>query len=262
MSIKRAMLLLSVLLLVGCGGSQSPAEVVGTQAATAPTAQAQPSAQSTTVPGAEAYPAPNAGMATQAAVEAYPKPEGSSTTAAGGSVLGGYPSPGGPGATQNVLKAADGVITDGEYAHQTAIGQVTIYWSNDDQYLYLAAESQTSGWLGIGLDPEERMKGADFVIAAQRDGVLSIYDAFGQGLTGPTHPEDVTIGGTTDLVASAAFQQDGWVRLEVQKPLDSGDAADRVLQPGASYSVIVATGTDMQFTSPHSFRGLGQITLD
>jgi hypothetical protein len=242
MSIARATLLLAMLLLVGCGGSQTLEQQDSTQGGTAPTAQAQPSAQAAAVAGTEAYPAPNAGTA-KTSEEAYP-------------------GPGAPGASQNVVQAADGVIAEGEYAHSTTIGQVTVYWSNDGSYLYLAAEAQTSGWLGIGLDPAERMKGADYIIAAERDGVLSVYDAYGQALTGPTHPEDVTIGGTTDLVAVAAFQQDGWVRLEVQKPLDSGDSADRALEPGMSYPVIAATGMDMQYDSPHSSRGLGQITLD
>jgi hypothetical protein len=173
-----------------------------------------------------------------------------------------YPAPGGPGGSEDVIRAADGVIAPGEYAHQVTIGQVTLYWRNDTDYLYLAAEAQTSGWLGVGLDPQNQMQGADFVIAAAQGNALAVYDAYGQAPVGATHPQDTDIGGSDDFIASAVLQQDGWVRVEVVKPLDSGDAYDRVLQPGGTYAVIVATGTDMQFNSRHSFRAAGEITLD
>ena len=105
---------------------------------------------------------------------------------------GAYPAPVDAGATSgDVIQAADGVIAPGEYAHQVTIGQVTLYWSNDAEYLYLAAEAQTSGWLGVGLDPKSQMKGADFVIAAaDGDGCCRCTDAYGQAPTGATHPQD------------------------------------------------------------------------
>ena len=90
---------------------------------------------------------------------------------------------------------------------------------------------------------ENRMQGANYIIAADRDGAPAVYDAYGQGAVGATHPEDTEIGGSDDLVASAVSVQGGVVRLEAQIPLDSGDQYDKVLQPGETYPIIVATGT-------------------
>jgi hypothetical protein len=247
MSKYRPLILLIVTVLVSCGPTPATIE---------PRATAVP--QPTAVVGmtVEAYPGPDL-VATPAAGDAYPAPEG----AVAPGVTGAYPAPGESG-FGDVIRAADGVIAPGEYAHQVTIGQVTLHWSNDADYLYLAAEAQTSGWLGVGLDPQSQMQGADFVIAAAEGDALAVYDAFGQAPVGATHPPDTTIGGSDDLVASAVLRQDGWVRLEVQRPLDSGDAYDRVLQPGATYKVIVATGPDMQYNSQHNFRAAGEITLD
>lgn len=246
----RLLLLLMVTLLAAC--ARTPA--TGVPSATSPATALQPTAAQATLaqPTAdvEAYPGPEV-VATLAEVEAYPAP----------GVTDAYPAPGESG-SGDVIRAADGVIADDEYAHQVTIGQVTLYWSNDAVYLYLAAEAQTSGWLGVGLDPQNQMQGADFIIAAAEGDALAVYDAFGQAPVGATHPQDATIGGSDDLIASAVLRQDGWMRFEVQKPLDSGDAYDRALQPGNTYSVIVATGTDTQFNSRHSFRAAGEITLD
>ncbi len=273
---QRLPLLLILLLLVACGRAPEAADTdadsqaqTGTVAAVEENASIQSPASpvaTTAVPSeatseqyTEAYPAPADGISAVPAVDAYPVPE---QVAPGETGTEAYPESATEGASDGVIRAADAVIAPGEYAHETTIGQVTVYWSNDDQYLYLAAEAETSGWLGIGLDPEDRMQGANYIIAAERDGAPSLYDAYGQGVIGATHPEDTEIGGTDDLVASAVSVQGGIVRLEVQLPLDSGDEYDKVLQPGETYPIIVATGTGFQFSAPHDFRAMGEMALD
>ncbi len=272
----RLPLLLVLLLLVACGrapeavdtdtDSAAPASTVTTvvekatvDAPASPAATTAVPSDGASAPETEAYPAPSSGVSDAAAVDAYPAPE---VAVPGDTATEAYPESATGGASDDVIRAADAVIAAGEYAHETVIGKVTVYWSNDDQYLYLAAEAETAGWLGIGLDPENRMQGANYIIAADRDGAPAVYDAYGQGAVGATHPEDVEIGGSDDLVASAVSVQGGVVRLEAQIPLDSGDQYDKVLQPGETYPIIVATGTFLQFSAPHDFRALGEMTLD
>jgi len=273
---QRLPLLLILLLLVACGrapeaddtdaGAQAPAgagatveEKVTAESLASPVATVATSSQGTSEQDSEAYPAPADGASGVPEVDVYPAPE---VAVPGDTATEAYPESGTDDASDDVIRAADAVIAAGEYAHETVIGKVTIYWRNDDQYLYLAAEAETSGWLGIGLDPENRMQGANYIIAAERDGAPSLYDAYGQGVVGATHPQDTEIGGSDDLVASAVSVQGGIVRLEAQIPLDSGDEYDKVLHPGETYPIIVATGTGFQFSAPHDFRALGEMTLD
>jgi hypothetical protein len=155
---------------------------------------------------------------------------------------------------------ADGIISADEYAQSTKIGPVTLWWDNNAEFLYLAAEARTKGWLAVGLDPEDRMKGANFVMAAF-DGDARIIDAFGTAPTGAAHPADTTLGGTDDIWTYAVVEQGGITRFEVQIPLDSGDDYDKPLKPGETYRVIVAMGTLDAFEAPHSYRGAGSITL-
>ena len=157
---------------------------------------------------------------------------------------------------------ADGMVTDGEYAHEGEFGEVRVWWRNDDEFLYLAMEAETQGWLAVGLDPEDRMKGANFVFGAISDGEVLLWDAYGTAPTGATHPPDEDLGGTNDIVAYAGREENGKTTLEAQIPLDSGDEFDKPLQPGQSYSIIVATGTSDDYDAPMAMRTGGRITLD
>ncbi|NLT72756.1 MAG: hypothetical protein GXX94_00975 [Chloroflexi bacterium] len=253
----RVLLLVITLLSVACGRAAEPG---GTEATVAPgseSAVSSPVAPTTEAGPAEDYPLPGA----EASAEAiYPGPEESPAGS------GSEPSVAYPGAAEDdpglPVWSADGVIGAGEYRHRLEIGQVVLHWSNDSEYLYLAAEAETSGWLGIGIDPEDRMQGADYVIAAAPGGTLQLFDAYGQAPVGATHPEDTALGGSTDLMETAVAEQDGWVRLEVQRPLASGDAYDRPLSPGTTYTVIVGIGANMEYDARHTYRGQGEITLD
>lgn len=157
---------------------------------------------------------------------------------------------------------ADGAIADGEYAHEATVGEVRLWWSNDAEFLYLAMEASTTGWVAVGLDPEVRMKGANFIIGAVAGGEAQIWDAYGTAPTGNTHPPDEELGGTNDIVAYAGVEEGGVTRFEVQIPLDSGDEFDKPLEPGGTYPIIVAVGSSDSFGAIHTSRAGGSITLD
>ncbi|NLG48746.1 MAG: hypothetical protein GX552_01385 [Chloroflexi bacterium] len=157
---------------------------------------------------------------------------------------------------------ADGAIGAGEYAHETTIGQMRLWWSNDSEYLYIAFEANVRGMVAIGLAPENRMQGANYLIGVVDDGEAQLWDAYGTAPTGNTHPPDEELGGSNDVVAFAGVEEDGVTRFEVQIPLDSGDANDKALLPGETYRIIVAGSNSDSFSGMHTFRASGEITLD
>jgi hypothetical protein len=259
---------LAIFVLVGCGPKATPTPEPTAPAATEAVQAATATATPTTPPPAPtataqvptatsepevAYPAPQP----TADSEAYPSPPTPALPV-------GYPYPdpedeaGEPGGGRWVF---DGVISESEYDHQIVLGPVAVFWANDETHLYVALEAQTEGWLGIGFDPDARMMGADFIIASY-DTEPRIWDAYGQALTGATHPPDTQIGGTFDIVAWAAVQDGPFFRFEALRPLDSGDPYDKPLERGQTYTIIVAVGTRAAFDAPHAYRGAGEITLD
>jgi hypothetical protein len=155
----------------------------------------------------------------------------------------------------------DGAIHTGEYAHAMEAGGFRVYWSNDANVLRVGLFSPTTGYMAIGLDPDQRMKGANIIIGAIRNGQLVIRDDVGTGLL--SHGPDIANGGTEDILAAAGREQNGETTIEFVIPLDSGDPCDKPLRPGATYKVLVAFHTtNDNFSVRHSQRGSGEIRLD
>ena len=157
----------------------------------------------------------------------------------------------------------DGVIGEGEYAHQVEAAGVTFYWSNDAEYLYGALSAQTSGWVSVGFDPESRMQGANYILGYVQGGQTVIEDMYGTRPSGPgSHPADVELGGRNDILEYGGREEGGVTAIEFKIPLDSGDEYDKPLRPGMSYGIILAMGPSDDLQSYHSARGYAEITLD
>lgn len=160
-----------------------------------------------------------------------------------------------------VERVVDGRIADGEYPHQTNVSGVDVYWSNDAEQLSVGLVSPGTGYVAIGFDPEERMRGANYIIAFMQEGVLNIRDDFG---TEPVaHAMDTNHGGYDNILASAGSEWPDETVVEFIIPLDSGDAYDKPLVPGVTYPILVSYH-DLRdgFSARHSGRGAGEITLD
>ncbi|KYC44656.1 MAG: DOMON domain protein [Candidatus Methanofastidiosum methylothiophilum] len=69
-----------------------------------------------------------------------------------------------PTPTTSIWKA-DGIITQNEYRNSREFGngRFTLYWSNDEEFLYMAIRGQTSGWVSIGFEPTQAMRDADMI---------------------------------------------------------------------------------------------------
>lgn len=158
--------------------------------------------------------------------------------------------------------AIDGVVAEGDYANTTTIGDVQVWWANDGDSLTMAIEAPAEGWVGVGLDPDNGMQGADFKLAAVLDSETRVTDAWGAQPTGPGHPPDEELGGTDDIVESAVVTEDGATRFEFRVPLDSGDEYDKPLEPGNTYAIIVAYAGSDDYNAYHSARQAGEIVLD
>ncbi len=158
---------------------------------------------------------------------------------------------------------ADGVIGEGEYAHQVDAAGVTFHWSNDAEYLYGALSAQTVGWVAVAFDPEARMQGASFVFGYVEGGQTFIEDMYGIRPAGPgSHPPDEQLGGSHDIPEYGGLEEGGVTVIEFKMSLDSGDQYDKPLMPGSSYTVLLAVGSSDDPNSYHTARDYGEIALD
>lgn len=171
------------------------------------------------------------------------------------------PEPAVSGSPASSIPIVDGIIRTGEYAHAMEAGGFRVYWSNDAVVLRMGLFTSGTGYVSIGLDPDRRMQGANFIIGAVRNGQVEIRDDYGTGLL--SHGSDIDNGGTDDILAYAGRELNGQTTLEFVIPLDSGDRFDKPLEPGQTYDILVAFhDTSDSFFTRHSQRGSGEIQLD
>ena len=155
----------------------------------------------------------------------------------------------------------DGIIQTGEYAHAMEAGGFRVFWSNDAAILRMGLFSPGTGYVAIGLDPDHRMQGANYIIGTVRDGQVDVRDDYGLGPL--THGADTDHGGVDNILASAGKELNGQTTIEFVIPLDSGDPLDKPLVPGETYEILVAFHASSDtFSTRHSQRGSGEIRLD
>jgi len=158
---------------------------------------------------------------------------------------------------------ADGSIGQSEYKYSLSDGPtgIDLFWGHDGSELFIGIETDSSGWVSIGFDPESAMKGANIIFLALDEGELLLRDDF--GTSSFAHNADSSLGGSKDITVSAANKESDLTVYEFSIPLDSGDEFDKVLSPGNTYNIILAINNgSIDFDRAHSARSSGQIQLD
>jgi hypothetical protein len=238
------------------GEETPPAEEAETPpAAATPAAEETPTEEEAETPAAEETPTLEEGETP--AAEETPTVEEGETPAAETPTTEEAETP-----AAGAVPTVDGIIDEDEYPNTATINAIELWWYNDGESLSVALQAPTEGWVGIGLDPENMMQGADLKLAAALDGEMRVTDAFGTGPSGPVHPPDEELGGTDDIEEAMVVTEDGVTRFEFRIPLDTGDQYDKPLEPGNTYPIIVAFGPSDEYNAYHAFRQMSEITLD
>lgn len=146
--------------------------------------------------------------------------------------------------------------TEGEDGWKEYItGGFTFEWKVEDSTgtIRIILTAPTTGWLAVGFEPTAFMNEANLLIGYVSGGAAQVRDDYGTGAV--THESDVTLGGTDNVELIAGSEVSGETVLEFRIPLDSGDAYDKVLVEGTTYSVIFAYGQNGadDFVSGHAW---------
>lgn len=120
---------------------------------------------------------------------------------------------------------------------------IALAWQVAGDSLEVTVTAPTTGWVAVGFDPTPGMgmKDANLVIGYVQGGAVHIRDNYG---TSPaSHAADTSAAGGRDNVTDKQGQEsEGSTRIRFKMPLDSGDAKDRALVPGNTYTVLLAHG--------------------
>jgi hypothetical protein len=176
-----------------------------------------------------------------------------------------------PGVEEPEGWTADGVVGDGEYFGSAVLygpesrgysgGDLEVFWTTDDEHLYMALRGETTGWISIGFDPLEWMKDADVIMGSVDGKKVVVEDQYSTDSYGP-HLPDEDLGGTDDILEFGGQEKDGHTVIEFKRRLDTGDQFDKVISPGQELSVIwsMAESDDLQ-ASHNVARAEGRLNL-
>jgi hypothetical protein len=155
----------------------------------------------------------------------------------------------------------DGVVKVGEYDHRTVLGDgaYTLSWTITSDVAWFGIEATTTGWVALGIDPETAMNGADMVFGWVSGGKATVLDQYSTGMFGP-HPDDTSLGGTMDLLATAGIEQAGTTTIEFSRKRVTGDAHDKVVPLSGNLKIVWATG-NADGVSPHARKGSATIAV-
>ncbi|MFH2000961.1 MAG: DOMON domain-containing protein [Planctomycetota bacterium] len=126
---------------------------------------------------------------------------------------------------------------------------VDFTWNIQGDKLSVKLAAPTTGWIGVGFNPTEEMKDANFIIGFVKDGEVSVLDQFGTAKR--KHKEDSELGGTDNLSDTAGSETASSTEISFTMPLKSGDAMDREILPQADQVVLLAYGNTDRLAQQH-----------
>jgi hypothetical protein len=139
----------------------------------------------------------------------------------------------------------DGVAAPGEYAFQWSddASKVVLRWSIAGDRLIGAVSTPDTGWVAVGFGGAgPLMYGADIVLGWVDARGAHVHDHYANTPTG--HVPDTTIGGTSEILASAGAETAEGMTIEFERPLAAHDSTDRAIEAGQTHFIVASAESD------------------
>ena len=154
-----------------------------------------------------------------------------------------------------------GALQAATYQHSLKIDKMTFDWSIEGENIAIKISAPTTGWVGIGFNPTDTMKGANIILGLVKDGKVEISDEFGTQIT--QHVPDAQKGGKDNVTVVGGNETGNTTTLEFSIPLKSGDPNDGVIDPKGNTLVMLAYGPSMKSTRiKHQYAKTITVNLD
>ena len=146
-----------------------------------------------------------------------------------------------------------------DYDHTIDKGKISFSWRVDSEKLHIKLRAKTKGWVGIGFNPKDMMKGANILIGRVKKGKASVRDDFGTGTK--KHSSDRRKGGWANVSGVSGSEKGGYTEIRFSIPLDSGDEKDTVIHPEGETVVILAFGKSDSYRLGHKSSATLKVNL-
>lgn len=152
------------------------------------------------------------------------------------------------------------LVSAGDYAHQVQAKKISFAWTVNGDKLAVKLSAPTKGWVAVGFNPTDAMKGANIIFGYVKDGKPVLTDHFGDGLN--EHKADTKLGGTEDATLVGGSEEGDTTTIEFTMPLGSADANDNKIDVNADTVVLLAYGLDRDSIKvKHKFRTALKVNL-
>ena len=147
-----------------------------------------------------------------------------------------------------------------EYAHEIKDKKMSVAWSVEGDTLAIKMSAETDSWVGVGFNPSNQMKDANFILGYVKKGEAQIIDEFGTDMA--NHSSDEKLGGTTDATLVGGTEEGGVTTIEFTIPLNSTDKNDGKIDVNGDTTLLMAyaMGRD-SFKTKHRFRAEYKVNL-
>ncbi|WP_022669221.1 DOMON domain-containing protein [Desulfospira joergensenii] len=147
-----------------------------------------------------------------------------------------------------------------DYQHSLKINEMDFSWNLNETTMDIRISAETTGWVGIGFNPEESMLGANIIIGYVKKGKARIEDHY--GIRKRAHAPDEKQDGTSNITNPEGSEENGITTLSFTIPLNSGDQYDPPVKTDGPNVMIFAHGEKRDsLRTRHSFRTTWEINL-
>ncbi len=146
------------------------------------------------------------------------------------------------------------------FDHTLKEGPMQFSWSVEAGSLRVQLTGKTTGWVGVGFNPEEMMKGANFILGYVKNGKVKVVDHFGH--SDRNHKSDTKLGGQNDTSGVSGSEKKGVTEITFTIPLKTGDEYDTVIDPTGMTTVLLSMGSGRDsIRSVHGFKSIYRVNL-
>lgn len=135
------------------------------------------------------------------------------------------------------------------YDHEIEANKVAFSWKIDGDIMHAKMSAKTKGWVAVGFNPTEKMKGANFILGFVKNGKAEITDHYGSSAV--NHSVDTKNGGSEDVTLVGGSEEKGITTIEFTMPINSSDKNDSVLSIDGDTVVLLAYAMRDSFKARH-----------
>jgi hypothetical protein len=157
------------------------------------------------------------------------------------------------------LEGGTAVKGDPGYTYKITIDKIQFNWMIENQNLKIKLATQNPGWIGIGFNPTNIMKDANFILGYVKNGAAMISNQ--HGISSTLHKKNEDIGGASHIMNPSGTEKNGMTEISFTIPLKTGNKLDRPIDVNGNTAVLLAYGESKNLAQLHAFRAKLNVNL-